>query len=98
MTQEQWNKVKLLFESLINLEPAQQKTYLNDNCQDQDVCREVESLLFHHRKADNFLAENSPEIAATFPEAKNGRQQQLNNLIGTKVNNRLPGTVENDFK
>src|SRR5438045_23399 len=99
MTPEQWNQVKLIFESLINLEPAQQKTYLHENCQDQDVRKEVESLLFHHRKADNFLAEISPEtVAATFSEAKNDRQQKLNNLIGTKANNRLPGTIENDFK
>src|SRR5438874_13376882 len=93
MTPEQWNQVKLLFESLINLEPSQQKTYLHANCQDQDVYKEVESLLFHHREAASFFAEKSLETVAAFAEGKKDWQQLLNNLIGAKADNRQPAQL-----
>src|SRR4051794_29235235 len=82
MTQQQWKQVKLLFEKVINLEPSQEKAYLNHNCQDADVRKEVESLLSFHKKADSFLTEVEPETAPTFAKAKNV----------------IPGTIQNYFK
>src|SRR6185369_6288614 len=82
MTQEQWKQVKLLFEKVVNLEPSQEKSYLDYNCQDGDVRKEVESLLFNHRKADSFLAEVEPETAAALTQAKNI----------------IPDTIQNCFK
>jgi eukaryotic-like serine/threonine-protein kinase len=61
MTPQQWNQVKLLFKQLMNLEPSQEKSYLDHNCQDEGVRKEVESLLFHHRKACDFLPEAKTE-------------------------------------
>src|SRR5215216_1832185 len=65
MTPQQWNQVKLLFEQLKNLEPSQEKSYLDQNCQDEGVRKEVESLLFYHRKAGDFLSEAEPETVGT---------------------------------
>lgn len=57
MTQEQWKQVKLLFEEVIKLDSSQEKSYLDNNCKDEVVRKEVESLLDSHKKADSFLPE-----------------------------------------
>lgn len=59
MTPEKWKQVKLLFEELITLEPLEEKKYL-DSCQDEEIRKELESLLNAHRNANNFLPEKEP--------------------------------------
>lgn len=87
MTPEQWKQVKLLFERVINLEPSQEKIYLEYNCQDESIRREVESLLANHREASNFFLDNESQRSSVLAETKVDSEQYFNNLIGTKLNN-----------
>ena len=79
MTQEQWKQVKLLFEEVIKLNPSQEKTYLDNNCQDPIVRKEVESLLDSHRKANDFL----PEIQRSTNSAGINAESYNNDFSGT---------------
>lgn len=87
MTPEQWKQVKLLFERITYLEPSQERTYLENNCQDEVVRKEVESLLAHNKKTTNFLPENKPASTSIFTETKLNTEQYFNDLLGTKFNN-----------
>jgi serine/threonine-protein kinase len=89
MTPEQWKQVKQLFERVSSLEPSQERTYLENNCQDEIVRKEVESLLAHHKKTNDFLPENNPIPIPIDPikEKKLKSEQYFNSLIGTKFNN-----------
>ncbi len=87
MTPEQWKQVKILFQRIISLEPSQEKIYLEYNCTDEEVRKEVESLLASHRQANNFLSENEANRAAVFAENKIDSEQYFNKLIGTTLNN-----------
>jgi eukaryotic-like serine/threonine-protein kinase len=98
MTPHQWKQVKLLLEQLINLEPSQEKTYLDHSCQDEDVRKEVESLLLHHRKASNFLSEAETKSVPKFGPAKISSDQHSDNPNSTKLNNYKPATIQNDFR
>ncbi|MBI4852045.1 MAG: serine/threonine protein kinase [Acidobacteria bacterium] len=87
MTPEQWKQVKLLFEQINLLEPSQEKTYLDSNCYDETVRKEVESLINHHKKSTDFLPENKPISTAIFTDTKSSNEEYFNDLLGTKFNN-----------
>lgn len=86
MTNEQWKQVKSLFEQIVDLEPTQGKIYLKNNCHDEAVRKEVESLLFHHESADDFLQENKAIETTVLVETKNPNDQFFNSLLGTEFN------------
>ncbi len=56
MTPESWKQVKALFESALDLAPAQQADFLRENCPDDAMRREVAKLLDNYEQADNFLS------------------------------------------
>ncbi|MBK7995221.1 MAG: protein kinase [Blastocatellia bacterium] len=80
MTQEQWKQVKLLFEEVIKLDPSQEKTYLDNNCKDEIVRKEVESLLDSHKKAEGFLPEIERSTQSVRAEHK---VESYNDFSGT---------------
>jgi serine/threonine protein kinase/tetratricopeptide (TPR) repeat protein len=51
-----WEAVKALFESAQELPPDQVSLFLTQNCQDVEVCAEVERLLQEYRQAEAFLS------------------------------------------
>ncbi|HYL99172.1 MAG TPA: serine/threonine-protein kinase [Blastocatellia bacterium] len=64
MNPEQWNRVKDLFQSCINLDLGDRASFLESQCAGMgDVRREVESLLAAHQKAGGFMAEPAVEDA-----------------------------------
>src|SRR5687767_1206046 len=93
MTPHQWKQVKVLFERLMNEEPARRKPYLDDFCHDQDVRQEVESLLSHHTNTEKFLEEK--QTTDSFAPA-NPQQPQYGPVCAE--NNIQPGTIANEFR
>ena len=56
MKTERWNKVIDLFQSALEHAPEERAAFLNESCHDdEDMRREVESLLASHERAENFI-------------------------------------------
>lgn len=55
MTQEQWERVKHLFEAASGLDPADREAFLAQACGDSEIRAEVESLLAEEKHAAGFL-------------------------------------------
>ena len=64
MTPEEWQRIRPILESALELEPAARPGFLDGACQDASVRHEVESLLASHEEAGTNLLESArvPEI------------------------------------
>jgi eukaryotic-like serine/threonine-protein kinase len=56
MTPESWKQVKALFESALERSPSERADFLQQQCPDQDLRREVEKLLENHEAVGGFLS------------------------------------------
>ncbi len=64
MDAERWQKVNDLFQSASERAPEERATFLDEACHgDEGLCREVESLLASHERAENFIESPAFEIA-----------------------------------
>jgi serine/threonine protein kinase len=58
MTHPQWERVRAVFEKLVDVDLAEAERRLDEECGDDPAIRsEVRSLLLHHSRAGSFLAE-----------------------------------------
>src|SRR5262252_6460253 len=65
MTPERWRQVNELFHSALKYDPGQRASYLNRACHgDQELRKEVESLISSHHNSDDFI-DGYPIEAAT---------------------------------
>ena len=65
MTPERWQKVKEIFDSALQYEPAQRAAFLSNACGGDDALRrEVESLITSHEKDGSFIDSPAYEAAA----------------------------------
>src|SRR5690348_2421430 len=60
MTPEEWQRIRPILESALELEPAARPGFLDGACQDPSVRHEVESLLASHEEAGTSLLESAP--------------------------------------
>ena len=91
MNTERWNKVIDLFQSTLERPPGERAAFLDEASHgDQDMRREVESLLISHEQAENFIEIPAFEAAPEFvpnerAEALIGKQighYRIDSLIG----------------
>jgi serine/threonine protein kinase len=61
LTPEEWQRVRPILESALELDPASRPAFLDRACADASVRHEVESLIFSHERRSSFL--ESPAIA-----------------------------------
>jgi len=62
MEAERWQQIENIFHAVLEAEPVRRSAVLSDLCGgDEALRREVESLLAHHEKADDFI--ETPAIA-----------------------------------
>jgi serine/threonine-protein kinase len=94
MTAEQWKQVKLLYQQVLDLTPSQREVFLNENCNDSEVRKEIDSLLSNYQKAEEFLTPPNPEalkVVIPLPKAETKLVEDINSfydsLIGRKLNN-----------
>ncbi|MGE5214814.1 MAG: protein kinase domain-containing protein [Nitrospirota bacterium] len=67
MKAERWEKVIDLFQSALERTPEERAAFLDESCHDdQDMRREVESLLTSHERAENFIEVPAFEAAPEF--------------------------------
>src|SRR6516165_1228869 len=67
MKTERWEKVIDLFQSALEHPPEERAAFLNESCHDdEDMRREVESLLISHQRAENFIEVPAFEAAPEF--------------------------------
>jgi serine/threonine protein kinase len=61
-----WDTVKLILQAVLDREPHERSTVLTEMCGgDEQLCREVETLLANEASADGFLEVPAIELAAT---------------------------------
>ena len=65
MTPEHWEQVALLHRAALQYEESRRAAFLHDACAgDEDLRREVESLLAYEGKAENFMEVPALEVVA----------------------------------
>jgi eukaryotic-like serine/threonine-protein kinase len=80
MKPERWKKVEELYHSALEREPSQRSEFLEAACAgDVDLFREVQSLLHHEGKVQEFMEAPALEVAA---EALAKRQAKLLQSVG----------------
>src|SRR5215469_11706421 len=84
MTPERWKLVEKLFNAALEREKGQRGAFLLQACQgDEDVRREVESLLAQEKPADGFL--ESSGVEAAVKEMAKGSGNGAGELIGKQL-------------
>src|SRR2546426_2632063 len=65
MTPERWQKVKEIFHSALERAPGERSAFLSDACgQDEELRKEVESLIASHERSGEFIDSPAYEAAA----------------------------------
>ncbi|PWT90114.1 MAG: hypothetical protein C5B54_07755 [Acidobacteria bacterium] len=68
MIPEQWKKIDELFDAALELEPAKREAYLDQACNgDDEVRKEVETLLASDAKANSFIETPAIQLASELP-------------------------------
>ena len=73
MNPENWTKVKALFDAAVELEPSDRQAFLDRSCgpDDDDLRREVESLLASADDSESFLEQPAAgQVASLILEPK----------------------------
>ncbi len=67
MNSERWQKVKRLFETVVELAPAKRKQFLDESCgTNEELRREVENLLASYTDAESFMEQPAAAAVASF--------------------------------
>ena len=71
MTPEQWEKINEIYHAALELEPANRKVFLDEQCgQDEALRSEIESLLLAGEQAGSFIAEHVIKDVALLLESE----------------------------
>src|SRR5499427_1597263 len=74
MKPERWEKVIDLFQSALERVPEERAAFLDESCHDdEDMRREVESLLTSHERAQNFIEIPAFKVAPELVPSESGR-------------------------
>src|SRR5262245_35740785 len=77
MTPERWKQVDQLLQEALEREPAERAAFLDLACGDDDeLRREIESLISFHERAETFIETPPAEMAAELLTAKESRVGQ----------------------
>jgi serine/threonine protein kinase len=87
MEADRWERIEQLCQAALERDEAQQTAFLEAACgADHDLRREVESLLAHRRRAENFLETPAMQIAARALALENSsRAGDASRLVGRLV-------------
>src|SRR5688500_7090871 len=83
MHTERWQEIDRLFDAVLDLDPPARDSFLTKACAgDDELRREVESLLAAHQRAENFIEAPAMEMAAKAAAAKGNTFFALGREIG----------------
>jgi len=81
MNPDRWQQIGQLYHTALELEPAARATFLDEACgSDDELRREVESLLRAHQQADGFIAGKVAGVVAEM-----AAQPQNPSLVGRSL-------------
>jgi len=64
MPSDQWQRAEEIFHRALELEPEQRRAFLDEQCSgDDELRREVESLIEFDRKAQHFIESPAAQVA-----------------------------------
>ncbi len=67
MTPERWQRIKEVFESALQVEPAQRRAFISNACRvDESLRQQVESLIDSHERTGTFIDSPAYQAAAKF--------------------------------
>src|SRR5438445_2725185 len=82
MKRERWRQVEQIFHDSLELEESRRGEFVRHSCaEDEDLRREVESLLAHHHEAGSFIEKPAFAVTGTSPP----RQHTLRSLKSKSV-------------
>src|SRR5579863_905159 len=87
MEPERWQQVEQLFHAALQVEDSRRGEFLKQSCgEDEDLRREVESLLAHHHEAGSFIESPAFAEAGAFPVSSHAfPSPDPKTLIGTVI-------------
>ncbi|HTT17932.1 MAG TPA: protein kinase [Candidatus Sulfotelmatobacter sp.] len=89
MEPERWNRVERLYHSALRVAPDERAVFLQDQCKDDDELRkEVESLLSYEDSAADFIESTAFSVAAKLV-AKDNANERIDPASGTVVSQRF---------
>ena len=81
MTPERWQQVERLYQAALELEASQQRAFLKQACGgDEELLREVGSLLTSHEQGEGFIETPALEVAA-----KALANKQTQSMVGREI-------------
>lgn len=81
MTPERWQQIKQMFQAALERDKDARASFLKTACaDDEELLKEVESLLAAHEMPSNLVDKSLPEIAATLLETEPAKS-----IIGSKL-------------
>ena len=81
MTPERWRQIEQIYHSTLEREESQRSSFLKEACAgDEDLRREVESLLAQKEQAESFI-----EVPALEAVAKGLAESQPQSLVGRQI-------------
>lgn len=86
MDSVQLQQVRFLFEQVMNLTPSEQQSYLDGNCSDLAIRKEVEFLLSKYKKPAKRSNDDTKEVVNVV-ETMISTDPYFDNLVGKKLNN-----------
>ena len=88
MTPERYEQIGQLFHAAMERDPEDRAAFLAEACDDDELRREVASLIASHKQADNFIEEPPDDVAAGWGAAVTSKPErsfahyQMLSLIG----------------
>jgi serine/threonine protein kinase len=80
MTVDRWKEIERLYQASLNLGSEQRARFLAESCNDEEMRREVESLLAQRGKVPSFLEQRGLDVAANMIP-----QNQPKTLVGRTI-------------
>lgn len=85
MKLERWRQIEQLYQAALELDAAQRATFLNQACgSDDELRRQVESLLRFDEKAESFIEMPAVQVAAQL-DAADEAEEQAASLVGRQL-------------
>jgi serine/threonine protein kinase len=82
LTPEKWQQVKEIFYAALRLPAEERQQFLNDACQDENLRREVESLLSSSDAAGSFMQNPAVAAVAHIVVAERSKKLRKDQIIG----------------
>ena len=83
-TPAQWEKVKTLFESALEMPPAERSGFLEGNESDAQVRMEVERLLAHHVESGGFLSEGGFSLPPARQDSETSQSFAVGDVVAAR--------------